>query len=268
MMRYPTLAIALFTTTLLPLGAQNAPAAADRAAAVVPVKPTAPVLPPAAQPAADKPVAVTKPVDLFNGKDFAGWSYFVKGQPADIAGAIQIKEGGVLAVSNKPNGYLVLDPIRENYQLHIEWRWTTNPTASTNGGVLLNIVPGALQQGIWPVSFQFQTKHQRAGDIIAMGTAKFTEGVVTGTGQPTANRLKDASEKAPGEWNSADIIVRGDTIECTVNGVPQNKATKCVPGSGKIGFQLEGYAYEMRNLKLSPLEPEKPAAPAAPAAKP
>lgn len=259
-MRYPTLAIGFLTLALAPLSAQNAPAPADRAAAVVPVKPTAPVLPPAAQPAVDKPVPVIKPVDLFNGKDFAGWSYFVSGKPADIAAAIQIKEGGVLAVSNKPSGYLVLDPARENYQLHVEWRWTNpNPSASTNSGVLLNISPGPLQQNIWPVSFQFQTKVQRAGDIIAMGSAKFTEGVVTGTGQPTANRQKDASEKPAGEWNSADIIVRGDTIECTVNGVAQNKATKCVPSSGKIGFQLEGYAYELRNLKLSPLEPEKPA---------
>lgn len=267
-MRYPTLLLAVSTLTLSFAYAQTAPMPADRASAVVPVKPTAPVLPPAAQPTEEKPVPVTKAIELFNGKDFTGWSYFVSGKPTDIAAAIQIKADGVLAVSNKPSGYLVLEPARENYQMHFEWRWTNpKPPANTNSGVLLNITPGALQQGIWPVSFQAQTKVQRAGDIIAMGTAKCAEGVVTGAGQPTANRQKDASEKLAGEWNSADIIVRGDTIEYSVNGVLQNKVTKCVPSSGKIGFQLEGYAYELRNLKLSPLEPEKPAAkPAPPAA--
>jgi hypothetical protein len=31
-----------------------------------------------------------------------------------------------------------------------------------------------------------------------------------------------------------------------------------VPSSGKIGFQLEGYPYEMRNIKLSPLAAATP----------
>jgi hypothetical protein len=254
-MRYPTLLLLLVNLTLPPLGAQTAPMA-DRAAATAAPAPKPPVLPPAAQPAADKPVPVTKPVDLFNGKDFAGWSYFVSGKPADIAAAISIKDDGVLAVSNKPNGYLVLDPARENYQLHVEYRWTIpNPRSNTNSGILLNISPGELQQGIWPVSFQAQTKVNVAGDIIAMSTAACAEAAAG----KTAGKKKDASEKPAGEWNACDITVRGDTIEYSVNGVVQNKVTQCVPSSGKIGFQLEGYAYDLRNLKLSPLEPEKPA---------
>jgi len=205
----------------------------------------------------EKPVPVTKLVDLFNGKDLSGWSYFVKGQPTDITSAVQIKEGGVLSVSNKPSGYIVVDPARENYQLHVEYRWTNpNPPANTNSGVLLHISPGALDKGVNPLSFQFQTKITHAGDIISMSTATCAEAAAGAT----ASRQKDSSEKPAGEWNLCDIIVRGDTIECSVNGVTQNKVTKCVPSSGKIGFQLEGFAYELRNLKLAPLEPVKPAA--------
>lgn len=263
-MHYPTSLLAVLILSSAPVLAADAPAApaVDRAAAATPPAPAAPVLPPAAQPDAVKPVPVTKPVDLFNGKDLAGWNYFVNGKPADPATVVSVKEDGVLAVANKPNGYLMLDPARENYQLHVEWRWTTpNPRPSTNSGVLLNIVPGPLQQNIWPISFQFQTKVTRAGDIICMSSAKCAEA----DAGKTANRQKDASEKPAGEWNSAEVTVRGDTIEITVNGVVQNKVTKCVPAPGRIGFQLEGYAYELRNLKLSPLAPEKPAAkPAAP----
>jgi hypothetical protein len=197
-------------------------------------------------------------MDLFNGKNLEGWTYVAAGQPADISTVCQVRDGviAVTVATGRATGYLVLPEVRENYQLHVEWRWTSsNVTGSTNSGVLLHISPGALQQGIWPVCFQIQTKVTRAGDIISMSTAACAEAAA---GQ-TANREKDNSEKPAGEWNSADITVHGDTIECAINGIAQNKVTKCVPCSGQIGFQLEGYPFELRNIKLSPLEPEKPA---------
>jgi hypothetical protein len=56
-----------------------------------------------------------------------------------------------------------------------------------------------------------------------------------------------------GQWNSIDTTVSGDTVTCSVNGVAQNKVTHCQPHTGKLGFQLEGYPYEMRNIYLVPL---------------
>ena len=119
---------------------------------------------------------------------------------------------------------------------HFEWRWTTSNPKNNSGG-LINITDGALQQNLWPISFQAQTKTTFAGDIISMSTAACAEAPAG----KTANKQKDPSEKAIGEWNAADVIVRGDTIAYSVNGVPQNQVTKCVPSFGKIGFQLEGY---------------------------
>ncbi len=213
---------------------------------------------PAASTSTDKSVPVTKSLELFNGKDLAGWLYIAAGQPADISKVAQVKDGVMVVTgqAGKGTGFLELPEVRENYQLHVEWRWTAeNP--KNNSGVLIHISPGPLQQGLWPVCFQFQTKTTRAGDFIVMATAKCAEITAPAV---QADRKKDNSEKPIGEWNSCDIVVRGDTIECAVNGVAQNKITQCVPSSGKIGFQLEGYAYEMRNIKLSPLEPDKSAA--------
>jgi hypothetical protein len=237
----------------------TARAATDAAPATTPAQPAASVSAPATAPSAtpaatpEKPVPVTAPIDLFNGKDLTGWSYVTGGQPADIASVCQIKDG-VMVVTGKPVGYLQLDHVRADYQLHFEWRWTnTNP--KTNSGALLHISPGPLQMpGSWPVCFQYQTKNTRAGDIISMSTAACAEAPAG----KTANRQKDASEKPIGEWNVGDITVRGDTIECSVNGVVQNKVTKCEPHVGYIGFQLEGYSYEMRNIKLSPLPASTP----------
>ncbi len=238
----------------------NARAASYAAPSATPAKKSAasaaipsPAPAPAPGTGAEKSVPVTAPLDLFNGKDLSGWSFFTDGQPADVSTVCQVKDG-ILVVIGKPIGYLRLDHIRENYQLHFEWRWT-NSDPKTNSGALLHISPGALQMpGSWPVSFQYQTKNTRAGDIISMSTAACAEAPAG----KTASRQKDSSEKPVGEWNAGDIIVRGDTLTCIVNGVTQNKVTQCEPHSGYIGFQLEGYSYEMRNIKLSPLPAAAP----------
>ena len=198
-----------------------------------------------------KTVPVTTPIDLFNGRNLDGWSYIAAGQPANLAEVCTVKDGviAITGVAGKATGFLMLPEVRENYRLHVEWRWTGTVTASTNGGILLHVSPGALQQGLWPISFQMQLKSARAGDMISMATAASAEAAAG----LTANRQKDASEKPAGEWNAADIVVRADTIETTINGVLQNKVTKCTPTSGRIGFQLEGHLFELRALRLSPL---------------
>lgn len=202
---------------------------------------------------AAKTAPVTAPVELFNGRNLDGWSYIAAGMPAKIADVCQVKDGvlAITGVAGKATGFLMLPEVRENYRLHVEWRWTGTVTASTNGGLLLHVSPGALQQELWPISFQMQLKSTRAGDMISMATAASAEAAAGAT----ASRQKDASEKPAGEWNAADIVVRGDTIESTINGVLQNKVTKCVPTSGRIGFQLEGHLFELRAIRLSPLAP-------------
>ena len=43
------------------------------------------------------------------------------------------------------------------------------------------------------------------------------------------------------------------TIEVAINGVPQNRITNAKPAEGRIGFQLEGAPYELRNVTLEKL---------------
>ena len=231
------------------MGALSLWLAVSRASAAEAAAPTPP--PGLLSLAAAKPAPVTAPLDLFNGRNLDGWTYLAAGQPANPAEVCQVRDGvlAVTGVAGKSTGFLLLPEVRENYRLHVEWRWTGNVTASTNGGVLLHVSPGPLQQGLWPISFQMQLKAARAGDMISMSTASAAEAAAGAT----ASRQQDSSEKPAGEWNTADIVVRSDTIESTINGVPQNKVTRTVPSSGRIGFQLEGHLFELRALRLSPL---------------
>ena len=251
-MRYPAACLISLILLATPVRAASYASAAQHPASSPAPAPAATSAAAPVASAGTKIVPVTAPVDVFNGKDMTGWSYIIDGKLEDITKVCTVKDG-VMVCTGTPNGYIVLAEPRANYQLHFEWRWpTSNP--KNNGGALINISDGPLQEALWPVCFQAQLKTLSAGDFLMMSTAACAEGAA---GKTTVKQ-KASSEKPVGEWNAADIVVRGDTITYTVNGVLQNTATKCVPSSGKIGFQIEGYPYEMRNLKLTPLPAATP----------
>jgi hypothetical protein len=208
-----------------------------------------------------KPVSPAKGTDLFNGTDLSGWEY-VAGTSGDITQVASIKAGVVTTVG-KPNGYIVSRSSYADYLLHVEWRWTdlvSNP--ATNGGVLVNISSGPVQQNLWPTSFQVQLKVQRAGDVLGMGQSRCTElpppAPIPNSPSATLLRREPSNEVALGEWNTADITMRGGSIEVKVNGVVQNRASGCTPSSGRIGFQLEGYPFELRNVRIDKLKVKPP----------
>jgi hypothetical protein len=100
-----------------------------------------------------------------------------------------------------------------------------------------------------------QNKHGFAGDILPMVGAGFAEPLTTAPGAYPAIKGHTApdSERPAGEWNSADILARDGVIEVAINGVPQNRVSAVSPAAGRIGFQLEGVPYELRNITITPL---------------
>ncbi len=190
---------------------------------------------------ADEPV-----LNLWNGTDLSTWE-FVTDPPVDIATVCHAADGGALAAAGKPIGYLVFTPTTfKNFRLHAEWRWTDKPG---NGGILVHIASGPKDRQ-WPLCFQIQLKAHRAGDILPMAGATCAE-----LSAPKATQVDKTgvdAEKTAGEWNSCDIVCRNGTIECSVNGVPQNYVTQCSPAEGRIGFQFEGAPFALRNVRLTP----------------
>ena len=158
---------------------------------------------------------------------------------------------GVVKVSGKPAGYIATRAGYTNYRMHVEWRWPGKPG---NAGVLLHVASGP-KDGAWPLSLQVQTKHGFAGDILPMAGAGFAEPLTTAPGAYPAikGHTGPDSERPAGEWNSADILARDGVIEVSVNGVPQNRVSAVKPAAGRIGFQLEGVPYELRNITITPL---------------
>ena len=194
-------------------------------------------------------------IDLLHAGDLTAWE-LVATPATDITAVCTYKADGSLAIAGKPVSFLATNTTYDNYQLHVEWRWPANAATNSNSGVLLHIASGPANGSAWPVCFQMQMKLARAGDMLPMARAKFAEKLSTppDAKTPQLDRAADSSEKPLGEWNTCDIVCRGDTIEVTINGVRQNKITQCAPAAGKIGFQLEGTPFELRNVRLAPLE--------------
>lgn len=186
--------------------------------------------------------------DLFNGHDFAGWEA-VTTPGAPIEAILHMLPGGVIASEGKPSGFVATTASYTDYRLHAEWRWSGKPG---NGGVLLHISEGKFDR-VWPLSLQVQTKHGNVGDLLPMADAKFAE-PLTSTAPPARAHTAPDSEKPVGEWNSCDIVSRAGVVEVTVNGVLQNRITQSAPRAGRIGFQLEGTPYELRNVRVAPLD--------------
>lgn len=191
---------------------------------------------------------------LLNGKDFAGWE-FVTATPTEVSAVCHYNADGSVAVVGKPVGFLATTASYHNYRFHAEWRWPAAAAKNSNSGVLLHIASGPKDRA-WPLCFQLQTKPTRAGDLLPMAGATFAEKLSTAPDAktPQLDRHSDGTEKPLGEWNSCDVVCRDGAIEITINGVAQNAVTHANPDSGKVGFQLEGTPYELRNVRIEPLK--------------
>ena len=222
--------------------------------------PAADATPPAsAAPAAAPATSLASPppkdsVVLWNGRDLTGWKIFLN-DPAVEPRTIWSVTDGVLHLVGKPNGYLHTEQTFSNYRLHVEWRWPAGADPRSNSGVFVHV---GGPDAIWPPGVECQLQAGNAGQLV--GTGVDLPGAPVSNKKPRAPKLAAASEKPFGEWNTYDIICRGDIIEVSVNGVRQNHVEKVSVKSGGIGLQMEGYPVDFRNLWLQPLpaaDPEK-----------
>ena len=183
---------------------------------------------------------------LWNGANFDGWVRYVPDQTIQVDTVWTIQDG-VLRCSGKPTGYLRTQASYSDYHLHLEWRWVKE---GGNSGVLLHC-QGPDQ--VWPLCIEAQLKSGDAGDLVLIGP-----GEITVAGKTYKNdrpfliipNQKDGIEKPVGEWNSYDIVCRGQSIVCSVNGVEVNRGDKAFADAGPIALQSEGAPIEFRNLWL------------------
>jgi len=192
-------------------------------------------------------------IELFNGQDLDNWNIIVDsedGEPKDLF----YVEDGLMNTLGDPFGYIRTKESYSNIKLHLEWRWTEEPS---NSGVLLNVQGKDM---IFPHCVEAQLMHGKAGDFVLMGkgaaiTVKDSTYMVTSEEKRylAIPKFEESSEKPAGEWNTYDITSKDGTLELYVNGVLQNKGTGMSLTEGNIALQSEGGPMQFRNIYLQPL---------------
>jgi len=190
-------------------------------------------------------------IELFNGKNLDNWELIVADEKVNPESIFSVSNG-VINVTGSTNGYLRTKEVYNNYQLHVEWRWTEKPT---NSGVLLHVNG----YSFWPNAIEAQLQDQHAGDIVLIGFGG--SGII---GDSTyfnkekrftiVPKYHEGIEKKAGEWNSYDITCNKDEVTIYVNDTLQNEGKKLSLTGGAIGLQSEGSPIEFRNIYIKQME--------------
>ncbi len=191
-------------------------------------------------------LAQSRVVELFNGKDFSGWTFHSRTN-SDPSATWTITNG-VIHCSGQPFGYMRTEQSFQNYKLTVEWRFVKTAPRADNTGILLHVQS---PDKIWPRAIECQGQSRRHGDLILMGGATCKV-----DGQQKSGRVAmkgDSNEKPVGEWNTYEIICQGDTMKVSVNGKLLNEAADCSVSSGFIAIQSEGGEFEVRRVTLERL---------------
>jgi len=182
------------------------------------------------------------------------WGCYLEDPEAQVQDVWNI-EDGVLICSGKPLGYLYTKRDYSNFKLKFEWRWPPGKKPG-NGGVLVRMTG---EHRIWPKSLEAQLNTGSAGDfwgLAGYGLSGPAERMQTSIHQKfgkltNLKKLKNL-ERMPGEWNTYEIIAKGDTVTLIINGEEVNRATGCDLNPGRICLTSEGSEIHFRNVVVTP----------------
>lgn len=187
-------------------------------------------------------------VDLFNGKDFSGLTFYMRSNAApEKTWSIS---NGLIICTGKPTGYVRTEKSYRDFVATAEWRFTK----AGNTGVCVFMqdrATNASPRQIWPHCIECQGMHDHMGDFWLQGGTTCDEPV--NMGKNGIKMLLPSAESPVGEWTTFQSVCRSNTVEIIVNGKSMNKITGVDVSAGYIGLQSEGAEMEVRKFFLEPL---------------
>jgi hypothetical protein len=180
---------------------------------------TAP-LPVAAQ--VNRPAGATS--SLFDGQSLHGWTVLNEAEATVEDGLLLLKNG---------NGWLRSDFTYSDFALHVEWK--ALKASDYDSGIYIRTPPDPGK----PFSrdgYQINLLQGQEGNVKPLKGAEST-GLIK-----------------PGEWNTFDVVVIGDTAELTINGKKAWKAGGIKHRRGHVGLQCEvtkGGQFLFRNIHIT-----------------
>lgn len=119
-----------------------------------------------------KPVTPTDVTPLFNGKDLAGLTTWLKDTRHDDPRRVFSVKDEILHLSGDGLGYVVTDKAYSDYHLIVEYKWgrkTDGGKYVRNSGILLHATgPDGGAGGTWPSCIECQLAQGCVGDFIVI----------------------------------------------------------------------------------------------------
>jgi len=170
-----------------------------------------------------KPAGYT--YSLFNGKNLDGWT-------VENDCRVSVKKG--MLVLEEGNGWLRSNYPYTDFKLHVEWK----PLKATDydAGIYIRTLPGG--KPFPKRSYQANLLQGKEGHIGNLKGA-VTEGLVK-----------------PGEWNTFEFTVVGETVQLAINGEPAYKVSGITIPCGFVGLQCEvpkGGKFHIRKVEVTEL---------------
>lgn len=191
--------------------------------------------------------------DLFNGKDFSGWTFYMRTN-ADPMQTWSISDG-MIHCTGKPTGYMRTEKKYSDFKVTAEWRFPTNYAKAVNTGVCVFMQDrdaNASPKDIWGNCVECQGMHDHMGDFWLHGNATCDQ--TPNMGKTGIKMLQPSNESPLGEWTTFTCICKSNTVEIIVNGKSMNKITGVNLSSGYVGIQSEGGPFDLRKVTIEPLQ--------------
>lgn len=233
---------------------------------------------------------------LFNGKNLDGWTAAYAAHPLDDrppSALFEVIDGMIhtypkdSAGTEQRQAYIQADGDHKDYVLHVEYKWGEKKfiprmNAPRDAGLMFHMYE--TPSFSWPHGVELQIQEGDTTDLWALSAratstidpqtkryATPANGGVPVTVGGAYERILHAAgnNEKPDDWNSVDLIVRGDTAVYRINGEIKMRATDLKPldaGSksgvrldhGKVALQAEFAEVFYRNIRIRPVTPADP----------
>jgi Domain of Unknown Function (DUF1080) len=198
-------------------------------------------------------------VDLFNGKNLAGWVN-VNTDPDTW----KVRKG-LLICSGHPIGVMRTAKQYENFVLHIEWM---HMEPGGNSGVFAwsnaqpdpeSRLPNGVEVQMLELDWPNLNKRNGVTPPVAYvhGELFGVGGVKTTPDNPRGERSMSVENrcKGRGEWNTYDVVAVDGVIKLSVNGKVVNGISHTSQKKGYLCLESEGAEIHFRNIRIMELPP-------------
>ena len=211
---------------------------------------------------------------LFNGKDLSGWTVAWAQQAPD--------EGSASNLFTIENGMILTQGDYRDYRLSLEYKWGPKKFAPRtdlvrDAGLLFHVYDHSMAD--WPHSVEAQIQEGDTGDVWAISsrasstiyplTGRYMEPAAGGVPVTVGayrdyERIRHGALNELPEWNTLEIVVRGDSATYIVNGFVNMRVTGLQRWDaqtaswvkldhGRIALQAEYAEIFYRNIRIRPL---------------